>query len=57
MTVMKGISNEIPEDRELRPFRFQGQGILVIDDLTDTGKTACVGHKMIPEAHFTTAYA
>lgn|GEM_PF-1545383 len=54
---MKGISNEIPEDRELRPFRFQGQGILVIDDLTDTGKTACVGHKMIPEAHFTTAYA
>ncbi|MBV9139094.1 MAG: xanthine phosphoribosyltransferase [Hyphomicrobiales bacterium] len=34
-----------------------GKGILVIDDLTDTGRTALVVRKMVPQAHFATVYA
>ena len=35
----------------------QGKGVLVIDDLTDTGKTAKVVRDMLPHAHFATVYA
>lgn len=31
--------------------------VLIIDDLTDTGKTAQVVRKMLPQAHFGTVYA
>lgn len=34
-----------------------GEGVLVIDDLTDTGKTAQIVRKMMPKAHFATVYA
>jgi xanthine phosphoribosyltransferase len=34
-----------------------GRGILIIDDLVDTGKTARVVREMMPEAHFATVYA
>ncbi len=34
-----------------------GAGVLVVDDLTDTGKTARVVREMLPEAHFATVYA
>jgi len=34
-----------------------GQGILVVDDLVDTGKTAMVVREMLPKAHFATVYA
>ncbi|WP_412057932.1 xanthine phosphoribosyltransferase [Bartonella sp. DGB2] len=34
-----------------------GAGILVVDDLTDTGKTAKIVKDMIPRAHFATIYA
>ncbi|MCP8940468.1 xanthine phosphoribosyltransferase [Alsobacter sp. SYSU M60028] len=34
-----------------------GAGILVIDDLVDTGKTARVVRDMLPKAHFATVYA
>jgi xanthine phosphoribosyltransferase len=34
-----------------------GAGILVIDDLVDTGKTAKVVREMLPKAHFATVYA
>ena len=34
-----------------------GEGILVIDDLTDTGKTAQIVRNMMPKAHFATVYA
>jgi xanthine phosphoribosyltransferase len=34
-----------------------GRGVLVIDDLTDTGKTAKVVRAMLPNAHFATVYA
>jgi xanthine phosphoribosyltransferase len=35
----------------------KGKGVLVIDDLTDTGKTAKVVRDMLPNAHFATVYA
>ncbi|AQS41316.1 MAG: Xanthine phosphoribosyltransferase [Candidatus Tokpelaia hoelldobleri] len=49
MVMLKDISEEIKEDG--------GKGVLVIDDLTDTGKTAALIRKMIPQAHFATVYA
>jgi len=49
MVVLKGMSDEITQD--------DGLGVLVIDDLTDTGKTASVVRTMIPKAHFATVYA
>jgi xanthine phosphoribosyltransferase len=35
----------------------RGRGVLVIDDLTDTGKTARVVRDILPDAHFATIYA
>jgi xanthine phosphoribosyltransferase len=35
----------------------QGKGVLVVDDLTDTGKTAKIVRDMLPNAHFATVYA
>lgn len=34
-----------------------GKGVLVIDDLVDTGKTAQVVRDLLPKAHFATVYA
>lgn len=34
-----------------------GKGVLVIDDLVDTGKTAKIVRAMLPNAHFATVYA
>ncbi len=34
-----------------------GKGVLVVDDLVDTGKTAQVVRDMLPAAHFATVYA
>jgi len=35
----------------------RGKGVLLIDDLTDTGKTARIVREMLPDAHFATVYA
>jgi xanthine phosphoribosyltransferase len=35
----------------------QGAGVLVIDDLVDTGKTAQVVRRLLPRAHFACLYA
>ncbi|MFO1172632.1 MAG: xanthine phosphoribosyltransferase [Hyphomicrobiaceae bacterium] len=35
----------------------RGRGILVVDDLTDTGKTAKIVRDLLPEAHFAAVYA
>ena len=35
----------------------QGKGVLLIDDLTDTGKTAKIVRDMLPNAHFAAVYA
>jgi xanthine phosphoribosyltransferase len=34
-----------------------GKGVLIVDDLVDTGKTARVVRDILPEAHFATVYA
>jgi xanthine phosphoribosyltransferase len=46
LTVLKGV-----EDRE------QGKGMLIIDDLVDTGVTARAVRAVLPKAHFATIYA
>lgn len=34
-----------------------GKGVLIVDDLVDTGATARVVREMLPQAHFATVYA
>jgi xanthine phosphoribosyltransferase len=34
-----------------------GQGVLIVDDLVDTGKTAQIVRGILPRAHFATVYA
>jgi xanthine phosphoribosyltransferase len=34
-----------------------GTGVLIVDDLVDTGKTAKLVREMLPKAHFATVYA
>ena len=34
-----------------------GKGVLIVDDLVDTGATAKLVREMMPEAHFATVYA
>ena len=34
-----------------------GKGVLIVDDLVDTGATAKVVREMLPKAHFATVYA
>jgi xanthine phosphoribosyltransferase len=45
--------------KEINPslLENEGENILIIDDLTDTGKTAGVVRAMLPKAHFATIYA
>jgi len=50
--VLKPIAESV-----LRLGGAEGQGILVIDDLVDTGTTARVARDMLPKAHFATVYA
>jgi xanthine phosphoribosyltransferase len=42
--VLKGVSGD-------------GKGMLIVDDLVDTGHTARVVREMLPKAHFATVYA
>ena len=49
--VMKGIGPEITS------MRGEGKGVLIVDDLVDTGKTARVVRDILPAAHFATVYA
>lgn len=44
LTVLKGVEGD-------------GEGMLLIDDLVDTGKTARCVREMLPKAHFATIYA
>jgi xanthine phosphoribosyltransferase len=41
----------------LKPVPGDGEGILIIDDLVDTGVTAKAVREMLPKAHFATIYA
>ena len=35
----------------------RGKGVLIVDDLVDTGKTARIVRELLPEAHFAAVYA
>jgi xanthine phosphoribosyltransferase len=50
LQILKGIAASVVGDGE-------GAGVLVVDDLTDTGKTARVVREMLPKAHFAAIYA
>ena len=41
----------------IKPIHATGKGILLIDDLVDTGRTAKAVREMLPDAHFATVYA
>ena len=53
LQVLKDIA---PDDRR-RSAAAGGKGVLVVDDLVDTGKTARIVRDMLPNAHFATVYA
>ncbi|HEX4767188.1 MAG TPA: xanthine phosphoribosyltransferase [Lichenihabitans sp.] len=50
LEVIKGVSAAVGDVGD-------GKGVLVVDDLVDTGKTAQLVRNMLPEAHFATVYA
>ncbi len=50
LEVIKGVSASVGDVGD-------GKGVLVVDDLVDTGKTAQLVRNMLPEAHFATVYA
>ena len=52
LEVLKGVSAEHREPR-----RGTGKGLLIVDDLVDTGRTARLVRDMLPDAHFATVYA
>ena len=52
LQILKGIS-----DATAKLGNGTGKGILIVDDLVDTGKTARMVREMLPDAHFATVYA
>jgi xanthine phosphoribosyltransferase len=52
LKVLKGVASEL-----VRKSGGGGKGILIVDDLVDTGKTARVVRDLLPNAHFATVYA
>ena len=52
MTVLKEVDSKL-----IDLAGGDGAGILIIDDLVDTGATGRVIRKMLPKAHFATVYA
>jgi xanthine phosphoribosyltransferase len=49
LRVLKGIADSIRGNG--------GQGVLIVDDLVDTGKTAKIVRELLPRAHFAAVYA
>jgi xanthine phosphoribosyltransferase len=52
LDVLKGVSDSI-----VKIGGGEGQGVLIVDDLVDTGKTAQIVRAILPKAHFATVYA
>src|SRR5512142_1562420 len=52
LKVLKHVSSDTAELGE-----GSGKGLLIVDDLVDTGKTARLVREMLPNAHFATVYA
>jgi xanthine phosphoribosyltransferase len=51
-TVLKGISDAVA-----RLGGGTGKGLLVVEDLVDTGKTARIVRDLVPQAHIAAVYA
>jgi xanthine phosphoribosyltransferase len=51
LRVLKGVADEIMR------INGDGQDVLIVDDLVDTGATAKVVRDLLPRAHFATVYA
>jgi xanthine phosphoribosyltransferase len=52
LKVLKGVADEL-----VKMSGGGGKGVLIVDDLVDTGKTARVVRDLLPKAHFATVYA
>jgi xanthine phosphoribosyltransferase len=52
LEVLKGVSPEV-----VAKGGGGGRGVLIVDDLVDTGRTARIVRQMLPKAHFATVYA
>jgi xanthine phosphoribosyltransferase len=52
LTVLKGIADSVSAIGS-----GQGDRVLIVDDLVDTGKTAQIVRALLPKAHFATVYA
>jgi xanthine phosphoribosyltransferase len=52
LKVLKGVASEL-----VGKSGGGGKGVLIVDDLVDTGKTARVVRDLLPNAHFATVYA
>jgi xanthine phosphoribosyltransferase len=48
---------ELRETKILKGVEGDGTGMLIVDDLVDTGRTAQVVRYMLPKAHFAAVYA
>ena len=52
MSVLKTVAEEVTNIGG-----GEGEGVLIVDDLVDTGKTGRVVRELLPKAHFATVYA
>jgi len=52
LSVLKGVADSITKIGG-----GEGKGVLIVDDLVDTGKTARIVRDILPKAHFATVYA
>jgi len=52
LEVLKGVAKEVAALGG-----GQGKGVLIVDDLVDTGRTAKIVRDILPKAHFATVYA
>jgi xanthine phosphoribosyltransferase len=50
--ILKSVAEEV-----IKKSGGEGKGVLIVDDLVDTGKTARVVRDLMPKAHFATVYA
>jgi xanthine phosphoribosyltransferase len=46
-----------PSEQTMQLGQGTGKGLLIVDDLVDTGKTARAVRDLLPDAHFATVYA
>jgi xanthine phosphoribosyltransferase len=51
LKVLKGVADSVVQ------LGGSGKGVLIVDDLVDTGNTAKVVRQLLPGAHFATVYA